>query len=97
MEQVADFMKDVYLLQEQVKELKLADDSAKVIFQYYENQLFEEHDLNDSIYRESFKYYMDDVTGLAKIYEMIADSLSLDEKLINANKYTEEDLEEMEH
>jgi hypothetical protein len=39
---------------------------------------------------------MDDVTGLAKIYEMIADSLSLDEKLINANKYTEEDLEEME-
>ena len=97
MEQVADFMKDVYILQEQVKEMKLNEDSSKLIFEYYERQLFEEHQLDDSLYKESFKYYMDDVTGLARIYEIIADSLSLEEKLINANKYSDEDLEEMEH
>jgi len=90
-------MKDVYLLQEQIQEMKLKDDSAKKVFAYYEKQLFEKHDMDDSIYRESFEYYMDDVTGLANIYEIIADSLSLEERLINANKYTEEDLKEMEH
>jgi hypothetical protein len=96
-EQVAVFMKDVYLLQEQIQEMKLKDDSAKKVFAYYEKQLFEKHDMDDSIYRESFEYYMDDVSGLANIYEIIADSLSLEERLINANKYTEEDLKEMEH
>lgn len=90
-------MKDVYILQEQIQELNLSDDSSKVIFTHYEKDLFEKHDMDDSIYKESFIYYMDDVEGLAKIYEIIADSLSLEEKLINANKFTEEDLEEMEH
>ena len=90
-------MKDVYLLQEQIQEMKLADDSAKEVFAYYEKQLFEKHNMDDSIYRESFEYYMDDVSGLANIYEIIADSLSIEERLLNANKYTEEDLKDMEH
>ena len=90
-------MKDIYILQEQIKELDLSDDSSKVIFTHYEKNLFEKHQMDDSIYKESFKYYMDDVDGLARIYEIIADSLALEEKLINANKYDEEDLEEMEH
>lgn len=94
MEQVAVFMKDVYLLQEQVKDLKLDDDSSKIVFKHYEDELFEKHNLDDSIYKESFKHYMDDVEGLAKIYEIIADSLSLEEKLINASQQTKEDLEE---
>ena len=97
MEQVAVFMKDIYILQEQIKELKLSDDSSRIIFDHYEQDLFKKHNFDDSVYKESFKYYMDDVEGLARIYEIIADSLSLEEKLINANKYTEEDLEEMEH
>jgi hypothetical protein len=85
MEQVAVFLKDLYILQEQVKDLKLRDDSAKVVFTYYETKLYEKHNMNDSIYRESFKYYIDDVKGLTRIYEIIADSLSLEERLMNAD------------
>jgi len=93
MEQVAVFMKDIYLLQERIKDLTLDDDSSEVVFKYYEQQLFEKHNMDDSIYKESFKYYMDDVAGLSKVYEIIADSLSLEEKLLNARKYTEDDIE----
>jgi len=92
-EQVAVFMKDIYLLQERIKDLTLDDDSSEVVFKYYEQQLFEKHNMDDSIYKESFKYYMDDVAGLSKVYEIIADSLSLEEKLLNARKYTEDDIE----
>ena len=90
-------MKDIYLLQEKIKDLKLDDDSARVVFKYYEDQLFVKHNMDDSIYKESFEYYMEDVSGLSKVYEIIADSLSLEEKLLNAQKYDDEDLEEMEH
>ena len=97
MEQVAVFLKDLYILQEQIKDLKIGDDSAKIVFAHYETELYEKHHMNDSIYRESFKYYMDDVKGLTRIYEIIADSLSLEERIINARpEYTEEDLQEME-
>ena len=95
MEQVAVFMKDLYLLETRVKELKLTNDSTKVIFAYYEKKLFEEHHMEDSLYRESFKYYMDDIKGLARIYEIIADSLSLEERLSKTPKYDSADLEEM--
>ena len=95
MEQVAVFLKDLYLLEQKVKELKLTNDSAKIVFAYYEAKLYEEHNMIDSLYRESFKYYMDDIKGLTRIYEIIADSLSLEERLIT-NKNLPESEEKVE-
>ncbi|MCG8309702.1 MAG: DUF4296 domain-containing protein [Cytophagales bacterium] len=80
-EQVAVFLKDLYVLEQKIKELKLKKDSAKVVFKYYENLLYEKHNMDDSLYRMSFQYYMDDINSLTKIYEVIADSLSLEERL----------------
>jgi len=81
MNQVAVFLKDLYMLEAKIKELKLTEDSAKIIFEYYEQNLFEEHNMEDSLYRESFEYYMEEINSLAKVYEIIADSLSLEEQL----------------
>ena len=86
MEQVAVFLKDLYMLEQKVKNLRLPDDSSKVIFAHYEKLLFEEHNMTDSLYRKSFEYYMEDIKGLSKIYEIIADSLSLEERLATAAK-----------
>ncbi len=81
-EQVAVFLKDLYILEAQVKDLKVTKDSAQKVFDYYEKELLKKHNMEDSLYRESFKYYMDDVPGLTKVYEIIADSLSLAERVI---------------
>ena len=86
MEQVAGFLKDLYMLEAKVKDLKLPSDSSKVIFMHFEKKLFEKHNMNDSLYRESFKYFIDDIKGLTIIYEIIADSLSLEERLATAKK-----------
>jgi hypothetical protein len=86
MEQVAVFLKDLYMLEQKVKDLRISDDSAKVVFDYYEQKLYEKHGMEDSLYRESFKYYMDDIRGLARIYEIIADSLSLEQRLAASKK-----------
>ena len=86
MEQVAVFLKDLYMLEQKVKDLKITQDSAKIVFDHYEQKLYEKHGMEDSLYRESFKYYMDDIRGLARIYEIIADSLSLEQRLSAANR-----------
>ena len=80
-EQVAGFLKDLYILEAKVKELRLSDDSTKKVFAIYEQQLLEKHSFDDSLYRKSFLYYLGDVKGMARIYEIIADSLSLTERI----------------
>jgi len=84
-EQVAVFLKDLYMLEQKVNDLKIREDSAKVVFAHYEQKLFEKHGMEDSLYRESFKYYMDDIRSMAGIYEIIADSLSLQQRLSATN------------
>ncbi len=86
MEQVAVFLKDLYILEAQIKDLRLSLDSTKIVFEHYEKELLKKHNLEDSLYRKSFLYYMDDVPGLTKVYEIIADSLSLEERLITADE-----------
>ncbi len=87
-EQIASFLKDLYILETKVKELRLNEDSTKVIFEIYEKKLYEKHRLDDSLYKESFKYYMDDIEALTKIYEIIGDSLSLEERLLQGTPDT---------
>ena len=84
MQQVAVFLKDLYLLETKVKDLRVSNDSAQVIFDYYEAELFKEHNMDSTLYRKSFKYYMSDVQGMTKIYEIIADSLSLEERIMQS-------------
>ncbi|MDZ7607331.1 MAG: DUF4296 domain-containing protein [Cyclobacteriaceae bacterium] len=93
-QQIAAFLKDLYILEMKVKELRLTDDSTKKVFAYYEQELFAKHNMSDSIYRESFKYYMDDIKGLSKIYEIIADSLSLEERIETIKDTTENEAEQ---
>ncbi len=91
---MAVFLKDLYLLESKVKDLKLKKDSAKVIYDYYEKKLYEEHQMNDSTYRESFKYYLDDIDQLNDIYSIITDSLSLEERLVVPKEATPDKEEE---
>ncbi len=91
MEQLAGFLKELYILEAKLKGLNLPKDSTKVIFAYYEKKLYEKHNMTDSLYRESFKYYVEDVKALSRIYEIIADSLSLEERLSEAKYSNPED------
>ena len=87
-EQMASFLKDLYVLETKVKALKLNEDSTKVVFSIYEKKLYEKHHMDDSTYRQSFRYYMDDIEALSKIYEIIGDSLSLEERLLHGTPDT---------
>jgi hypothetical protein len=91
---IAAFLKDLYILEMKVKELRLNDDSSKKVFAYYEKQLYTKHNMSDSVYRESFTYYMDDIEGLSKIYEIIADSLSLEERIETMKDTTDNEAQE---
>lgn len=84
-QKIASVMKDLYILEAKVKELGIPQDSAKVIFKIYEKRIFDKHHVNDSIYKKSFEHYLNDPQALNDIYTILADTLSLEERLNSAS------------
>lgn len=82
---MAAFLMDLYVLEAKIDYLSVSKDSLKKVFKHYENKLFEQHQLNDSLYQVSFNYYLNDPEGLTEIYTILVDSLSLKERLIHSN------------
>ena len=80
-ERMVPFMIDIHLAEAKIKVLKLNYDSSLAFFRKLEDDVYEKHQITDSIYLESFNYYLNHPDLLLEIYEQVIDSLSLKEKV----------------
>lgn len=80
-EQMALIMKDIYVLEFKVPELYLEEDSAKEVYNIFEKKLFEDKGYDSLKYRKSLEYYLNHPEHLEEIYTIIADSLSLEDRM----------------
>ncbi|WP_375581425.1 DUF4296 domain-containing protein [Marivirga tractuosa] len=85
-EKMAVILSDIYLAEHKAANIGLTQDSAKVVLRHYELKIFEDHNTNDSIYKESFKYYLDHPATLEAVYDIVIDTVSLREQVENAKK-----------
>ena len=69
------------LLEARMKTLSIPADSAKVLFEVFSDEIYEELEVDKEHYKKSYKYYMDDIDGMNEIYAAVIDSLSLREAL----------------
>lgn len=90
-EKMALILSDIYMAEYVVTNIGLKQDSSKEVFRHYELKIYDEHDTNDSIYKESFKYYLEHPDQLETIFDIVIDTLSLREQVQNANKFQETD------
>ena len=70
---------DVHLAESTVSSRNMPQDSAAVLYKMYENQIFQKHGVTDSLYRKSYKWYIENVEVMDDVYEEVVDSLSLRE------------------
>ncbi|WKK74506.2 DUF4296 domain-containing protein [Marivirga salinae] len=85
-EKMALILSDIYLAEYKATHIDLKNDSAKEVLRHYELKIFEDHNTNDSIYKESFKYYLENPDQLETIYDIVIDTVSLREQVLNENK-----------
>lgn len=71
---------DVYIAEQKVGRLGLAPDSATQVFVLMEKKIFETHEVSDSAFRQTLKYYTDHSEELGNIYGGVIDSLVLREQ-----------------
>lgn len=92
-EEMVPVLMDVYLTEGRLSSLSLKRDSALKVYEDIEAKIFEKNNTTDSIYRASMVYYYDHPKEMEKIYEVVLDSLTQREQLLDAKE--ESKMEEM--
>lgn len=79
-DKMVEILIDIHLTEGFVQALPIPYDSSKKLYPILEQQIFEKHDVPDSVYIKSLQYHLKDAKFMERIYERAIDSLSLMEK-----------------
>ncbi|MBL0766294.1 DUF4296 domain-containing protein [Marivirga atlantica] len=90
-EKMAQIIAEIYNAEYKVSHVGLKHDSTKVVFRHYELKIFEDFNVSDSIYKKSFAYYLENPNELESVYDIVIDSLSLQEQVREAENRKKKD------
>ncbi len=76
-DKMVSILTDIHELETKVANLKLTYDSSSLLYKQQQDSIFKKHQVTDSVYTESFDYYLQQVELLDEIYAAVVDSLSL--------------------
>jgi hypothetical protein len=85
-EQMVKAMTEIYLAEQKINRLGLPRDSAESEFGRFKQLVFEKIEVQDSVFKRSFNYYMDRPKEMEFIFTALVDSLSLMEQRIESSK-----------
>jgi hypothetical protein len=71
---------DIHLTEGFVQSLPIPYDSSKRLYPVLEKEIFEKHEVPDSVYINSLQYYLRDAVFMERLYARTVDSLSVMEK-----------------
>jgi hypothetical protein len=84
--QMTNYLIDLHMAEAAVQNLRLKADSAKIVFSAKEKQLLSKHQITDSVFINSYNYYLEHPIKLEEIYSAVVDSISLRQSLLNEAK-----------
>lgn len=84
-EKMIAYLIDLQITEAKIATLNIPQDSVRTFYDQLQQDLFRKHHIADSDYFNSLSYYLYDVKGMEDIYSAVVDSLSLRERLHNAN------------
>ena len=84
-DQMVDWMISLYLAESRTTLLPINRDSAYKLFLPYQDSLMHRKNIQDSVLKKSYEYYLHHPSELESIYEAVIDSLSLREQRLREN------------
>ena len=77
-QEMVSFLVDLHLAEAKMNYIEVGKtDSLEVVFRNYEKYLMNQHGFTDSVYLQSYEYYLDHMELLDEIYSDVVDSLSV--------------------
>lgn len=74
-DEMVSILIEVHLLEAKIQKLYLKEDSSKVLYDHYEDMLFDDLEVDRERYNNSMIYYVDNGYEMGKIYDRVVDSL----------------------
>lgn len=81
---MVDILIDIHILESEIQSLRLSKDSSQLLFNTFERQVFNDHQVSKEVYKMSFEYYLEDVKEMERIYGVVIDSLNYREKSVDS-------------
>jgi hypothetical protein len=85
-QEMVGFLIDLHLLQSQIQNLRLPNDSAEFTFLVLERELFDEYGYHDSLFYDSYSWYLNHPDQMFEIYTAVVDSLTLQQSLVRKDR-----------
>ena len=77
-QEMVSFLIDLHLAEAKMNYIEIGkNDSLEIVFRNYEKYLMNQHGFTDSVYLQSYEYYLDHMELLDEIYSDVVDSLSV--------------------
>ena len=77
-QQMVSFLIDLHLAEAKMSYIEVRKtDSLEIVFRHYERYLMDQHGFTDSVYLQSYAYYLDHMELMDEIYDDVVDSLSV--------------------
>lgn len=80
-DKMVEVLVDIHMAEGMASSLSIPYDSSRKIYPIFEKEVFVKHNIEDSVYMESFEYYLRDTKAMERIYSRTIDSLALKEKI----------------
>lgn len=79
-DKMVELLVDIHLAEGLVSTFPIHYDSSRVLYPLFEKEIFEKHQVPDSVFRKSLEYYMRDAKTMDRLYARTLDSLHVVEK-----------------
>ncbi len=82
-QEMINFLIDLHIVEAKIGLSRIQNDSVKLFFPKIEDELYQKHQISDSLYKKSYQYYLSNISDMEEIYAAVVDSLSLRERIMN--------------
>lgn len=76
-DQMVVILKDIHMTEGKVSALPIPYDSSQTLYKLLEKEVFLKHEVSDSVFTQSMRFYLEDPVKMDRIYARLIDSLTV--------------------
>lgn len=82
---MVQLLADVHIAEARIESRIVYPDTALMVFNREQQQIFEEHGVAPEDFRKTYQFYLENLSQMDRLYEVILDTLSVREAKLRAN------------
>ncbi|MFD2512633.1 DUF4296 domain-containing protein [Pontibacter locisalis] len=83
-DKMIQILADIHIAESQIETKVIYPDTALMTFNYWQKEILEKHGVEEERFRDTYRYYQDNLKEMDVLYEIIIDTLSVRETKMRA-------------